>query len=207
MTPESLLLVGMEHRKPNHFGCLRQKMTSYRKWEGMKHERQGTLPLECCSLWPVHGELTTLAVFGYHEPGCWHWPGYMTPTMGSWLNTSQWLFSRISAWKYPPWLKNIEQVEPHSIATWWLKNLGSVDLNWPLFAGQGRRRDRRRLRKQICNAGHIPDFCLPSTLHPLGHHSSSQDHGLPLDDSLCCYPVSCKMTLALADLIPLLPKE
>lgn len=41
MTPEPLLLVGIEHRKPNHLGCLRQKVTSYRKWEGVKHERQG----------------------------------------------------------------------------------------------------------------------------------------------------------------------
>lgn len=162
---------------------------------------------ECCSLWSLHRGLAILAVFGYHEPGCWHWPGYMNPTMSSLLNTSQWLFSRISTWKYPPWLKDIERVEPHSISTWWLRSLGSGDLNWPPFAGQGRRRERHRLRKQICNAGHILHLCDYPPFPNSGCHSSPQGHDLPLDDGLCCYPVSCKMTLALEDLIPFSPRN
>lgn len=103
---------------------------------------------------------------GTHEPGCWHWPWHMTPTMASWLNIFQWLFSRISAWKYPQRLE-MPPTGKHSIPTQWLRSLGSVDLNWPPFAGQGRRRDKHRLRKQTHNAGHIPDFCLPPTLHLL----------------------------------------
>lgn len=162
---------------------------------------------ECCSLWSLHRGLAILAVFEYHEPGCWHWPGYMNPTMSSLLNTSQWLFSRISTWKYPPWLKDIERVEPHSISTWWLRSLGSGDLNWPPFAGQGRRRKRHRLRKQICNAGYIPHLCDYPPFPNSGCHSSPQGHDLPLDDDLCCYPVSCKMTLALEDLIPFSPRN
>lgn len=167
MIPEPLLLVGMEHRKPNHFGCLRQKVTSYRKWEGVKHERQGT-PLhwnvahygQCMGSWLLWLSLGTMNLAVDTDLGIWPLPWVL-----DWTHPN--LFSRISAWKYPPWVKNIEQVEPHSIFTWWPRSLGSVDLNWPPFAGQGRRGERYRLRKQICNAGHIPDFCLPSPLRPL----------------------------------------